>query len=263
MKIYIARHYWKDGQNATWECHNKVDKEVFEYIKENYHKFVKNRIKEISLNNYDIYLCYEDAKDIFDRDITSITFFISKVKVTSSLCSKTYKNLEIKIKEKKNNFIVIGVIVLVIIGFFGSVLFKNDTSQSNTHKTVSSKVQDYSDFLDNWNSQVQNISEKRKYLLSRDSNTKVVKQLNNFVKPFYDTFDDSKLSKRAYADVEEYKKFIKINHLDKRVIFNEDMNRVAIKNGLKKVTNENSISGIVEKVLMMNDINIFLSIRDE
>lgn len=33
MKIYIIKHYWKDGEIATWKCHPKVDKILFQYVK--------------------------------------------------------------------------------------------------------------------------------------------------------------------------------------------------------------------------------------
>ncbi len=122
MKIYIARHYWKDGQNATWECHNKVDKVVFEYLKENYHKFVANKPEMIEQNNHYVYLCYEEGKDTYDRNITNITFFISKKRVEINLCQRPYSDLELEIKSSsrksllfKGLWVVIGLIVIYMV----------------------------------------------------------------------------------------------------------------------------------------------------
>jgi hypothetical protein len=253
MKVYIAKHYWKDGENATWECHEKVDKEVFEYLKENYHNFVKDRKSEVEKNGYFIYPCYEDAKDIFGRDITNVTFFVSKEKVKTSLCDKTYENLELKIKTKKNNTsMLVGAIALIAIVFF-SMTFLNK-SKAHNNQTVAretsekSKIQNYNSLIDNWNQQVQNLTKKKKFLLVRDDNQKLIKQLNSFVKPFYNT---------PKTESDKYKKYLNDNHSDKNITFQKEMDKAKLKEGLKTITNERSMSEIVKKVLMMNDIDIF------
>ena len=79
MSIYIAKHYWKNEENSTWERHEKIDKKLFNYLKDNYETFVKERKNHIKIDKKNIYLCYEDTKDIYERSITNITFlFVQK-----------------------------------------------------------------------------------------------------------------------------------------------------------------------------------------
>ncbi len=104
MEIYIAKHYWKNNENATWERHERIDKELFEYLKTNYHNFVKNRPKTLKENGYFIYFCYEDAQDIYDRNITNITFYISKKNMQNDFCNQSMpKGLVLEIFDPKDS----------------------------------------------------------------------------------------------------------------------------------------------------------------
>jgi len=147
MKIYIAKHYWKDGENATWESHEKVDKKIFEYLKKNYHNFVNNRPIMIEEKNSYIYLCYEDNVDIYNRKITNITFFVSKYKVNEPLCSKTYHDLELSLLNKQQvvfflKLFVVSVGLFFIYSFvFDDVISKNKIMQEDTLKSEIKKKQ--------------------------------------------------------------------------------------------------------------------------
>jgi hypothetical protein len=119
MSIYIAKHYWKDKENSTWECHQKIEKSLFNYLKDNYHTFVKEKKTLIKKDKKFIYLCYEDAVDVYNRPITNITFFISKQEQSRFLCQEVYQNLEITKQEEKNKIAyTVMVLVLLIILFF-------------------------------------------------------------------------------------------------------------------------------------------------
>ncbi len=156
MKVYVVKHYWKDGENATWESHPKVDKEIFEYLKKNYHNFVKDRPLMIKEDKY-IYFCYEEKKDIYNRNITDITFFVSEYKIDEKLCNKKDSNtLELELatpqESQINPFLIRSLIGLVAI--VGILLFwfynsneqkslenkdKNMTNLSKTEKINSEK----------------------------------------------------------------------------------------------------------------------------
>jgi hypothetical protein len=262
MKILIAKHYWKNGKIATWEYHQKLDKKIFEYLKENYHNFVKERKSKIEKNGYFIYLCYENAKDDHARDITNITFLISKSKPkeTSNLCHKIYKNLELKVKAEKDNrnliLIVLGLIILLTIGVLSINSVK--TKASNTQQVIQPKVENYTHFIDSWNEQVLNITDNKSYLLKRDNNIKLITQLNNFEKVFYEDFNKSKVNEYKGSEIDSYKEYIEKNHIEKKILFKEKMSKDEIKKTLKKVTRENSMSDIVYKILNMNNIEVFL-----
>jgi len=252
MKIYIVKHYWKNGENATWETHPKVDKKLFEYLKENYHNFVKDKENMIKKDKYFIYLCYKDNKDVYDRNITNVTFFISTKEIEKDFCKTSYNNLEIEIADKTKNtkMIVITGLAVVLIGIIALMFFKSDVpNQKHVQAPIKKRVHNYSLFIDNWNQQVQNITDKKKYLLNRDDNSKLIGQLNSFVKPFNTV---------KVSELDSYNEFIKVNHSDKNITFNDDMSRDDIKEALKKLTNKSAISDIVKEVLMMNDMNIFV-----
>jgi len=252
MKILIAKHYWKNGKNATWECHPKLDEKLFEYLKENYHNFVKNRKNKIKKDKYHIYFCYKDAKDDHGRDITNITFFISKSEVLINLCEAQYDNLELKIESKNNkNIIFIGIMAFFIIGYLG-INFSKSEASTNQKIVQLNKSKDYDSLIENWNNQVQNIAKDNKtYLLTKDN---IIEELNNWMKPFYED-----INKLKYHEINIYREYIERFHTDdEKETFKIGMNLKKIKKILYKLTKTEEISEIVPIVLNMNDINIFL-----
>jgi hypothetical protein len=119
MNIYIAKHYWKDGETATWECHEKIDKELFQYLKEHYTFFIKDKPKILQEYQQFIYLCYEDTTDVFGRTITNVTFFVMKKKLSREFCTTSYSNLEIKTKEFEiKTFIILGITLFILGGLY-------------------------------------------------------------------------------------------------------------------------------------------------
>ena len=136
MKVYIVKHYWKNGENATWESHAKVDKKVFEHLKKNYHNFVKDRPFMIKEGKYYIYFCYEDSVDIYGRKITNVTFFVSEYKVNEQLCSKDYQDLELSLFNLKFflKWLLI-VIGLIICGKFILDIQKSPTNDNTPPKS--------------------------------------------------------------------------------------------------------------------------------
>ena len=258
MKILIAKHYWKNGENATWEHHLKLDKKIFEYLKENYHNFVKEKPNEIKKDGYFIYLCYEDTKDDHERDITNITFFISKSKPKepSDLCNQKYENMELKVKSKNHTrniiLVVLAIVTIFSIGFL--VINSVKKASSYTQQVVQPKEKDYSRFIDSWNEQVLN----KNYRLTRESNRKLIEQLNGFVKPFYREVNSSLFDNYKQGDIKKYTQYRLENHIDKEIIFKDKMSKGEIKKSLKEITDETDMDKIVYKVLKMNEIDIFL-----
>lgn len=142
MKVYIAKHYWKDGENATWESHVKIDKKIFEYLKKNYHNFVNNRPLMIKEKKRYIYLCYEDNVDIYNRKITNITFFISKNKIDELLCSKVYDNLELTLESNlKNSLLKWFLVMIVVLFFIYNFVFDNKSSDNQITESNNSMLE--------------------------------------------------------------------------------------------------------------------------
>jgi hypothetical protein len=119
MNIYIAKHYWKDGENATWECHEKIDKELFKYLKDNYTLFINDKPKILEKYQQFIHICYEDTTDVFGRTITNVTFFVMKKKLSMEFCTTSYSNLEIKTKKFEiKTFLIIGITLFILGGLY-------------------------------------------------------------------------------------------------------------------------------------------------
>jgi len=258
MKIYIVKHYWKNGENSTWERHKKVNNDIFEYLKDNYHHFVSERKREVQKNGYYIYLCYEDTKDIFARDITNVIFFISKEKLTILLCEQTYNNLELIIETKKSKLLFVSILIVFIISL-GINFFNISTLPQSRNKLIDKNISknhiihDYAPLINNWNQQVQYLTNKKTFLLIRNDNKELIKQLNIFVKPFFNSIETKS---------DNYRVFLFENHYNKNILFDMDMDRSELKKNLKKITNKTEMSEMVKKILMMNDIDIYFHIKN-
>jgi len=129
MSIYIAKHYWKNNENSTWEYHKKIEKKLFNYLKDNYQLFTKERKTVIKRDKKIIYLCYEDTVDVYNRPITNITFFISNKEQSIELCQEVYQNLEIIEKEKNNKVAYILIFLVLFIILFST--FVNEEESVN------------------------------------------------------------------------------------------------------------------------------------
>lgn len=234
MKIYIAKHYWKDGENATWECHEKVDKALFEYLKENYHKFTKNKPKSIEKDKHFVYLCYEEGKDVYGRNITNVTFFISKKRVQIDYCNLAYSDLELNIPQKSKLSLVhvallaLGLIMIYFI-FFGDKIddakiltnkhkieiqhkyedtpseIREDTTKEISSKNLEQEKRD--DFNEKLKENIKNISYK-------------IKNEGNFVQLSTSVSDLIKEKKNSFISNENKKGLEKL-----RKLFNEYKNK--------------------------------------
>lgn len=272
MKIYIIKHYWKDGENAIWECHDKVNKNLFTYVKNNYHNFKENRPKSIKEGKYFIYFCYDDKKDFADRKITNITFFISKKKTDYNFCKEAEtQNLELTVPQKleltvllkSNNFFIFSFVILLIAGL---VFYKSTTN--NTSKNIPLVIKnDYSTFINSWNKQVQYHINKDDFMLSRDDNqTIVINELNkiinniknekNYVIKSIKDCEERKSSKKSLSASCERLDTYPIN-MDLNITFTKEMTNDEIKNKFKVFTGKTTMSGIVERVLSLSDIEVW------
>ena len=166
-----------------------------------------------------------------------------------NISSESDKGQETK-KTKKSIWLMTFIIVL---GLLGGAMYLNQENPIVSNPSII-KVQDYSSLLDSWNEQVQNNTNKKKFLLSRDSNEKIINQLNEWMKNFYVL---------EATDSVEYNQFLESNKLEKLVEFNTEMSEDEIREKLKTLSKEKTISSIVKKVLMMNDIKFWEKNRGE
>ncbi len=127
MRIYIAKHYWKERETATWEVSDKFDREIFQYIKNNYSKFIQNRVNILRMNSKYIYFIYDKKKDIYDRDITEITAFQCRRKTDMDFSTKKDKPLEFIAFDREDYYLMGGVIGILVIISLSIYFFLNNS----------------------------------------------------------------------------------------------------------------------------------------
>jgi len=73
MNFHIARHYWKNAENASWQVAEDFPKDLLENFKEDYSFLESKRPEYKRYDGGTIFYYYKDAKDIYGRSITEIT----------------------------------------------------------------------------------------------------------------------------------------------------------------------------------------------
>lgn len=267
MNIYMIKHYWKDGENATWECHGKIDKKLFKYVKENYHNFKEERPTMIKEDNSFIYLCYEDTIDFANRPITNMTFFISRKQLDYDFCKEVNnKSLELVITQKANKFWIVNLGVLLIVGGIYYNSFHETSSTVISHNSIIQKYK-YGELVNEWNDQLQHNTDNEAFMLKRDkNNTAVINQLNLIMKSVRkeqasvketiqecgERKDDGKVLGDNCTGVESYPTDMNLS-----ILFTEEMTGDDIEQKLKTTMDVEDMSSMVKKVWMMNDIEVW------
>jgi hypothetical protein len=68
-----CKHYWKGGENATWEVSPNFPKMVKEYIKRHYDKLERSQPETQKIDGYKTTLTYNNTHDKYGRRIVEIT----------------------------------------------------------------------------------------------------------------------------------------------------------------------------------------------
>lgn len=71
--FFIARHFWKEGRNATWEVSKKFPESLLEQLKSDYTMLENEQPKFIDYPQATVFLVYNENKDIYKRKIIEIT----------------------------------------------------------------------------------------------------------------------------------------------------------------------------------------------
>ena len=71
--FYIARHYWKDRENASWQIAGQFPSQLLEEIKAEYSSLESEQPEYRQYNGGTVFFVYEEAEDIYGRKITEIT----------------------------------------------------------------------------------------------------------------------------------------------------------------------------------------------
>ncbi len=151
-------------------------------------------------------------------------------------------------KQNGKKLLLSFILLLVLVG--SAFIYTKQVSKESAIQKPIHIVHDYTPLIDNWNRQVQNITNDKKFLLNRDSNEEMIEQLNEFMKTFYIA---------DISDSVQYNTYLEENKIDKLISFDTSMDADKIKQRLKNATHKNAISDIVKKVLFMNDIELWLN----
>ncbi len=144
---------------------------------------------------------------------------------------------------------ILTLATLAVVGGAGFFMYNSQIKFDKPSEQFEQKIViDYTQIIDSWNKQVQKNTSKREFLLSRESNDKMVEQLENWMKNFYIP---------EITDSSEYNQFLEKNKFGQATYFDTTMSRDEIRELLKKATKEKVMSKIVKKVLMMNDMELW------
>ena len=114
MKIYVAKHYWRDKETATWQVSSRFDREIFQYIKNNYSQIIHKKVHCLKMNAKYIYIYYKKKKDIYSRDITEIVAYQCKRKIDIGLDKRDNNSLEFRIFDRDEGYIIAFILILII-----------------------------------------------------------------------------------------------------------------------------------------------------
>lgn len=159
------------------------------------------------------------------------------------------------IEQPKKSSLKRTIFILVTLAIFGGISFFIYTSQIKANKSSVNfdPIEiNYTSLIDDWNKQVQIKTSKKKFLLNRDSNDKMMEQLEEWMKNFYipETTNSS-----------EYNQFLEKNKIGKPIYFDSSMSKDKVLELLKKATKEKVMSKIVKKVLMMNNMKLWKKLK--
>lgn len=71
-RFYIARHYWKDKENASWQIARQFPPELLDKIKPEYSSLENKHPAYRQYNGGTVFFIYKEAEDVYGRKITEI-----------------------------------------------------------------------------------------------------------------------------------------------------------------------------------------------
>lgn len=157
---------------------------------------------------------------------------------------------ETKVEAKKSSIkkVIVTIAILATLGGTGFFVYTTQVKSNEELTRVEPIKKNYTSFIDSWNKQVQNNTSEKEFLLSREANDEVIKQLEEWMKNFYIP---------NVTNFPKYNNFLEENKFGKPSYFDVSMSKNKIRELLKKATKEKVMSQIVKKVLMMNDMELW------
>lgn len=189
LNFKCARHFWKNGRDATWEVAEGFPTYVLDWLKENYPHFEEKRPKYETFQNSTIFFFYNDTQDIFGRDIIEITFWYVKYKflhpeivytrLKNKACSLKYERI-LSFNVEKNNILDVTDVKTKVKGRISDKYFKSKQLVFIGITVISLVVLSFNGFfLNNAKRSSLSIPEKKNII---ETNNKIEKQRKNHKK---------------------------------------------------------------------------------
>ena len=259
-KTFIFKHYW-DKHDASaklipeWlsQSDSKLSSGQIK-LKElageltsasRYGNLCKNSSSILNIDGY--YVCYqcqndEDPDPTNNRQVTNITFCVSKKIIDRDNCDWKVSNTYIPLEKQsyKKYVTVIAVILATALLYMGLENSKNNINKNE----IISDINDYSVLVDQWNEAAIKNNLSDKYILPRDNNSKnIVKKLNSVLSVYTKDRQNSNLcinkkeDRKFYIPMQDYCQFIASKKSKKNIRLVANMDEEKMISMIKLITN--------------------------
>jgi len=73
LTFLLARHFWANGETATWRVADGFDPAVIDWLKQHYTRLELERPAELRILGRPVVMEYAPSTDVFGRGVTAIT----------------------------------------------------------------------------------------------------------------------------------------------------------------------------------------------
>ncbi len=282
-KTFTFKHYWgKNDASAKLipEWLSQSDSELSsEQIKlkelareltsaSRYGNLCKNSSSILNIDGY--YVCYqcqndEDPDPTNNRQVTNITFCVSKKIIDKDNCDWKVSNTYIPIEKQsyKKYVTVIAVILAAALLYMGLENSKNNINKNE----IISDINDYSILVDQWNEAAIKNNLSDKYILPRDNNSKnIVKKINSVLSiyakdvPNLNLCINKKEDRKFYIPVQDYCQFIAGKKSKKNIRLAAEMDEEKMMSMIKLITNHTYIDKkMLLDIAFLNSFEIYFN----
>ena len=282
-KTFIFKHYW-DKHDASaklipeWlsQSDSKLSSEQIK-LKElareltspsRYGTLCKNSTDILNIDGY--YVCYkcqndEDPDPTNNRQVTNITFCVSKKIIDKDNCDWKVSNTYIPIEKqsyKKYATVIVAILVAAIL-YIGLDNTKNNIDNNE----IISDINDYSLLVDQWNEATIKNNLSDKYILPRDNNSKnIVKKLNSILSVYAKGAENSNLcikkkeDRKFYIPVQDYCQFIASKKSKKNILLAAEMDEEKMISMIKLITHRPYIDKkMLLDIAFLNSFEIYFN----
>ena len=102
VSVFVARHYWHDGDSATWRSSEHINREVYREIRARYATLKSARPRFERIGDYDVVYNYVDATDRFGRGALEFAAAVFEGRHDRELAERVAERLNVADKTELN-----------------------------------------------------------------------------------------------------------------------------------------------------------------